>query len=243
MQDQGIGGLKIIPVGGPGECSIYLDSFTCATGGGVTIYGMQDDETKTFSILRFPSVGSNGRIHFYNPSFPRIAISTNGVTVSGGSHPGYLKGTVNWGGRNNAMQYDCTGAGWRPRNAPSTFKYANIAATTPGPVTVYSPTGDGKAIILQWRIVFSGDAAVSTAGPVSAIIYDGGSATGLVWSAWLPSTPATTVGNWSDSGWVDLGTQGWKSSTANNAFSVSLSAPLSVGNCRVYLGCQSNYYP
>jgi hypothetical protein len=125
---------------------------------------------------------------------------------------------------------DTVRQGWSKARTPTVFK--TVQATASGSTAVWTPGSGNKFRILKFRVQVTANAAMSSGGVLTISLLDSSSSMNLSTDVFVPASAGAAMGGY-DSGWMDLGSFGVLSSTANNALNASLSAALTSGNVRV----------
>lgn len=123
-------------------------------------------------------------------------------------------------------------SGWSKYRTPTIFK--QITATAAGNTAIWTPGSGNKFRLLKFKIQVTANAALAAAGIEVISFQDAAVAiSGLVHEFWLPAAAGATQNLAYDTGWIDLGSFGFLSSTANNVLNLNLGTALSTGLANV----------
>jgi hypothetical protein len=124
-----------------------------------------------------------------------------------------------------------TTAQWQASSVyPNTYKTAQ--ATVSGNTTLWTPAS-GKSFVLQRYLVeVTLNASQQNGGILTISFEDGANIMPFAHDFYIPS-PALKVFTPYSSGWINLGSNGYPSSTPGNPLNINLSASLNSGNVRV----------
>ena len=114
---------------------------------------------------------------------------------------------------------------------PQTFKQATASAL--GSTAVWTPGTGNKFRLLKYRIMVSADSYLASAGELTISLLDGAASIAISYVIALAGAAPSGTGAIYDTGWVDLGTFGITSSTANNVLNVNLGTALTAGKVNV----------
>jgi hypothetical protein len=152
-------------------------------------------------------------------------VSGNGATVGDAWTPGFSVGPVATLGAQYGLVTSTT---WDRLRTPKIFNTANGSSV--GNNAIWTPGSGKKFRLMRYKLSAPSNTAQTTGGELTMTWYDGGSATAIYETAYVPAAGGTTLGGWS-TGWVDLG-NGILSATSNNILNINLSASLTAGNIR-----------
>ncbi len=116
---------------------------------------------------------------------------------------------------------------WSKPRTPTIFK--QVTATASGNTAIWTPGTGNKFRLLRFKIQVTGDATQSVAGRITIGLQDATTDVGLSQVVYVPGAITTPTINDYDSGWIDLGTFGILSASANNVLNINLSAALAAG--------------
>lgn len=110
--------------------------------------------------------------------------------------------------------------------------YKTVTTQASGDTAVWTPTSGKKFRLKQFMIEITNEATAGSATDLALALRDATTAIGLTFSAYIPTSGATTAGVCFNTGWIKLGF-GYLSSAANNVLNINLSSALSAGVVRV----------
>jgi hypothetical protein len=114
--------------------------------------------------------------------------------------------------------------------APNIFR--SVQATALGNTAVWTPATGNMFRLMKYRIQVSGNASLASAAVATISFQDGTTALPIPCDVFFPAAAGAGASLY-DSGWVDLGSGGITSATANNPLNVSLGTALATGDVRV----------
>lgn len=207
---------NVIPVYAPSPSAFSL-------GTSLSIGTYTDDAIATFYKASFVSFVDNTNV------------STNVVPVpSQTGQPGALEvvvaGQSMFGGAFSGTT-DTVRRNWSYMRTPTVFRQASTASS--GSTTLWTPASGNKFRLLRFKIQITADATLAVAGDLTVSLLDNASDIALSHIVFVPSTATPNIAGDYDSGWIDLGTFGILSASANNPLKVNLSSALTAGKVNV----------
>ena len=116
--------------------------------------------------------------------------------------------------------------------SPNIFYSGKITAS--GNTAIWTPAAGKSFRLLKYQIEGTMNVAQTAQGVITITLVDGSTSTPFVHDVYV-SSPGLRYNNIYQSGWIDLGGNGYLSNAANNVLNINLSYALTQGNFRVFV--------
>lgn len=171
----------------------------------------------------------NVAARLYNGAQGTIIPSSTTVQAGSGSNASDADTSSTWSAA-KAFNQGFNGVSWDRHRLSKIFKSA--AATASGDTAVWTPASGKKFQLQRFQLFLTANAATSSGAVITVKLRDATTTTGIEIPVYVPAAGGTLLGGW-QSGWIDIGPYGYRSSTNNNVLNVNLSAALSAGSLGV----------
>lgn len=111
------------------------------------------------------------------------------------------------------------------------------SANASGATTVWTPTSGTKFRLMKFALFITANATITAGATITVSLFDA-STTILSLPIFVPATAVAILGDANLTGWLDLGSYGYLSTTADNLFRLNLSAALTTGSIAII--CMGN---